>query len=194
MSAHTNDTAGPLSTEMITQLVAARDQAEPVRRAARFVGFYSRLMVIGAAIIALFAFNQSDTPGMILAGLMVALAVHQMKMAGSLRSMNPAAVKGLVVSHALVAFAFVGYAAWDQFSPGVAPLVSKAHAATASNLPFEVPAGMTKYIGTATFVLAAVGLQTLAILYINAQKRTIGSFSTHSAPWVNDLFRRGVMG
>lgn len=193
MNATPSDAIGPLSGDHLSVLLQSRERTKPIRKASVYAGFSGRLMIASGAILAPFAFSQSDTPGLVLAAVLMVLGFREMKLAKPMRQLSTSAVKGLAINQALVGLAVIGYAVWYLVNPGHSMMLSQAQAAAVQTVPeFLMP--YEGYLGYAAMIAGAVVVQGLTMLFYLSKKKPLASFSSECPPWVVDLYRTGVMG
>lgn len=193
MNATTTDAIGPLSGEHLSVLMQSRERTRPVRKASVYAALSGRLMILSGVLLAPVAFSGSDTPGLVLAAVLVALGFREMKLARPLRRLNGSAAKSLAVNQAILGLAVIGYAVWYLVNPGYSAMLSQAQAAAAQSSP-EFLRPYESYLGYAAMIAGAVVVQGLTMLFYLSKKKPMASFASECPPWVVDLYRTGVMG
>jgi len=193
MNATQTDAIGPLSGEHLSVLMQSRQRSRPFRKASVYAGLSGRLMIVSGLLFAPFAFSQSDTPGLVLAAVLMVLGFREMKLARPLRQLSGSAATSLAVNQAMLGLAVIGYAVWYLVNPGHSAMLSQAQAAAAENAP-EFLKPYESYLGYAAMIAAAVVVQGLTMLFYLSKKKPLASFSSECPPWVVDLYRTGVMG
>lgn len=182
--------AGPLSSDQLAQLAAARARARKIRRAvaaARFSGWTTAIFGGLTLIGGLFS-----VPALLLGLAMLACAITELRAASRLRELHPGAPARLAWNQGALCVSICAYCGWNLYaaltgpSSLATPALEGAGEIVAS--AEELARGISAIVyGSAIFI--SILVQGLTALYYASRARFVRDYVRATPAWVIDVQR-----
>jgi len=184
-----------LSKEQIAELVAARDRATKLRRAAGVARFDGWMVASFAVLTGLTGFSSFST--LLLAAGMGYVAWREFRGAEQFRRLDPTAAPALAINQLVLAGILIVYALWQAYQSATAPSDLSAMTggdAQLSNMigPIDHLIRLLTLSVYGLIVLVAIFVQGGTALYYHSRQRFVKDYIARTPAWIIELQRAGV--